>query len=97
MGAFNDIRGSFVHPDFRQTPMLQTQNKCDVELGTGVVSQGNIVAILLNALRKRRDHNNGILHTAIQLITEYRSTSCDIPCDEHSIYCDEYGIYRYEV
>jgi hypothetical protein len=37
------------------------------------------VAILLNAVGKRRNHNNCILHTGIQLISIGRRKSCDIP------------------
>jgi hypothetical protein len=80
-GAFNVIWAFYVGSVFRQSPMLWTQNTCEEELGTGIptVIQGNIVAILLNAVRKRRDHNNGILHTGIHLISVCRSISCDIP------------------
>ena len=67
-GVNNVIRASMAAFVFRQSPILWTQNTCEEELGTGIptVLQGNIVAILLNAVRKWRDHNNGILHTAMQ-------------------------------
>ena len=53
---------------FWQSPILWTHSTCEEELGTCIptVLQGNIVAILLNAVLKWRDHNNGILHTAMQ-------------------------------
>ena len=80
-GAFNIIRARFVCSVFRQSPILRTQNTCEKELGTGIptVIQGNIVAIILNAVRKRRDHNNSILRTAIHLIRVRRSSVFDIP------------------
>ena len=80
-GAFNVIRPFFVGSVFRQSPIRWTQNTCEVELWTGIptVFQGNSVAILLNALGKRRNHNNSILHTGIQLISIGRRKSCDIP------------------
>ena len=80
-GAFNVIRPFFVGFVFRQSPIRWTQNTCEVELWTGIptVFQGNSVAILLNAVGKRRDHNNCILHTGIQLISICRRKSCDIP------------------
>jgi len=67
-GVNNVIRASMAAFVFRQSPILWTHNTCEEELGTGIptVLQGNIVAILLNAVRKWRDHNNGILHTAMQ-------------------------------
>ena len=67
-GVNNVIRASMALFVFRQSPILWTHNTCEEELGTGIptVLQGNIVAILLNAVRKWRDHNNGILHTAMQ-------------------------------
>jgi hypothetical protein len=79
-GAFNIIRARFVGSVFRQPPILRTQNTCEEELGMGIptVLQGNIMAIILNAVRKLRDHNNGILHTAIQLIRVCRSSLFDI-------------------
>jgi hypothetical protein len=78
--AFNIIRARFVGSVFRQPPILQAQNTCEEELGTGIptVLQGNIVAIILNAVRKLQDHNNGILRTAIQLIRVCRSSLFDI-------------------
>ena len=68
-GAFNIIRAKFVSSVYRQSSILWTQNTCEKEVGTGIptVVQGNIVAIILNAVRKLRDHTNGILHTAIYL------------------------------
>ncbi len=80
-GAFNVIWPFFVAFAFRQSPILWTQKTCEVELWTGIptVFQGNSVAILLNAVGKRRDHNNCILHTGIQLISICRRKSCDIP------------------
>jgi hypothetical protein len=80
-----------------------------IVLGTGIptVLQGNIVAIILNAVRKleQRDHDNlnGILrlHTTIQfkLIGVCRSSLFDIQINlvYLSIYSDEYGICWYEL
>ena len=64
-GAFNVIRPFFVDSVFRQSPIRWTQKTCEVELWTGILTifQGNSVAILLNAVGKRRNHNNCILHT----------------------------------
>mmetsp|Transcript_41091 Transcript_41091/g.85802 ORF Transcript_41091/g.85802 Transcript_41091/m.85802 type:complete len:82 (+) Transcript_41091:985-1230(+) len=61
-GAFNVIWPFFVGSVFRQSPILWTQNTCEVELWTGILTvfQGNIVAIILNAVGKQRDQNNGI-------------------------------------
>ncbi len=79
-GAFNIFRARFVGSVFRQPPILRTQNTCEEELGTSIptVLQGNIVVIILNAVRKRRDQNNGILHTAILLIRVCRNSLFDI-------------------
>ncbi len=81
-GALNIIRARFVGSVFRQPPILWTKNTCEEELGASIptVLQGNIVVIILNAVRKRRDHDNlnGILQTAIQLIRVCRSSLFDI-------------------
>jgi hypothetical protein len=67
-GVTNVIRANSAALVFWQSPILWTHNTCEEELGTCIptVLQGNIVAILLNAVRKRWDHNNGILHTVMQ-------------------------------
>jgi len=69
-GVTNVIRASMAAFVFRQSPILWTHNTCEEKLGTGIptVLQGNIVAILLNAVRKRRDNHNGILHTCSGLV-----------------------------
>jgi hypothetical protein len=78
---------------FRQSPILWTHNTCEEKLGTGIptVLQGNIVAILLNAVRKRRDNHNGILHTCSGLV--YTTIHWFIPV--YTRYISVYtGIYK---
>jgi hypothetical protein len=47
-------------------------------MGIPAVLHGNIVSILLNAERIRRDHKYGILHTEIQHISVRTHTNYDI-------------------
>jgi hypothetical protein len=64
-GAYYVIRAGFVASVFRQSSIFWSQNAREEKLGTGIPAglQGNIVSILFNAVRIRRDHRYGILHT----------------------------------
>jgi hypothetical protein len=65
------IRAGFVGSVLRQSSILWSQNTREDKLGTVMpaVLHGNIVSILFNAERIRRDHKYGILHTEIQHIS----------------------------
>ena len=83
--VFGRIEGSFsVRKVSRRVTARLVQNfgrRTHVKKSWGLAykQSSNIVEILLNAVRKRRDHKNSVLHTAMQLITEYGSLFCDIP------------------
>jgi hypothetical protein len=70
-GVCSVIRAGFVGSVFRQSSIFWSQNAREEKLGTGIPAalQGNIVSILFNAGRLRRDHKYGILYTEIQHIS----------------------------
>ncbi len=79
-GVYYVIRACFVGSVFRQSSILWSQNTREEKLGTDIpaVLQGNIVSILFNAERIRRDHKYGILHIEIQHISVCTHTYYDL-------------------
>ncbi len=79
-GVYYVIRAGFGGSVFRQSSILWSQNTREEKLGTGIpaVLHGSIVSILFNAVRIRRDHKYGILHTEIQHISVRTHTNYDI-------------------
>jgi hypothetical protein len=80
-GVYYVIRAGFVGSVFRQSSIIWSQNAREEKLGTGIpaILQRNIVSFLFNAVRIRRDHKYGILHTEIQHISVCTHTYYDIP------------------
>jgi hypothetical protein len=63
--VYNVFRAGYVGSVFRQSSILRSQNSREEKLGTGIpaVFHENIVSILFDAVRIRRNHKYGILHT----------------------------------
>jgi hypothetical protein len=59
------IRAASVGSVLQGSPILWTQVACKKKLRTSIptVFQPNIIGILLNAVRIRRDNKDGVLHT----------------------------------